>query len=61
MPNTDSKPASDKEQTQAPQISPHTPQYPQQFEDDTIDLYGLWSTLWDKKWLVIIDKFSGAL
>ena len=39
MPNTDSKPTSEKEQTQAPQIPPHTPNYTQQIKDDTIDLY----------------------
>ncbi len=53
MPNTDLKPTSEKEQTQAPQIPPHTPPYTQQIEDDKIDLYELWNTLWDKKWLVI--------
>ena len=39
MPNADSKPTSEKEQTHAPQISPHIPTYTQQIEDDTIDLY----------------------
>ena len=53
MPNTDSKPTSDKEQTQAPQIPPHTPTHRQQIEDDTINLYELWITLWNRKGLVI--------
>ena len=61
MPNTDSKPTSEKEQTQAPQISPHTPPYTQQIEDDTIDLYELWITLWNKKWLVIAVTAISAL
>ena len=51
MPITDSKPTSDNPQTQAPQnvqyAAPNP--YPQQFEDDTIDLYELWITLWNKK------------
>ena len=61
MPNTDSKPTSEKEQTQAPQIPPHTPNYTQQIEDDTIDLYELWINLWDKKWLVIAVTAISAL
>mgnify|MGYP000530004489 CR=1 FL=1 len=61
MPNTDSKPTSEKEQTQAPQISPHIPTYIQQLEDDTIDLYELWITLWNKKWLVIAVTAISAL
>jgi len=50
---TDSKPTSDNPQTQAPQNVQYAAPNPQQFEDDTIDLYELWITLWDKKWLVI--------
>ena len=61
MPNTDSKPTSEKEQTHATQISPHIPTYIQQLEDDTIDLYELWITLWDKKWLVIAVTAISAL
>ena len=61
MLNTDSKPTSDKEQTQAPQIPLHTPPYPQQFEDESIDLYGLWIVLWNKKWLVVAVTVITAL
>ena len=50
---TDSKPTSDNPQTQASQNVQYAATYPQQFEDDTIDLYELWITLWNKKWLVI--------
>ena len=38
MPITDSKPTSDNPQTQAPQNVQYAAPYPQQFEDDTIDL-----------------------
>ena len=50
MPITDSKPTSDNPQTQAPQNVQDAATYPQQFEDDTIDLYELWITLWNRKW-----------
>jgi len=60
MPITDSKPTSDNPQTQAPQNVQSAP-YPQQFEDDTIDLYELWITLWNKKWLVIAVTVIAAL
>jgi len=53
MPITDSKPTSDNPQTQAPQNVQYAAPYPQQFDDDTIDLYELWITLWNKKWLLI--------
>ena len=53
MPISDSKPTSDNPQTKAPQNVQYAAPYPQQFEDDTIDLYELWITLWNKKWLVI--------
>jgi len=61
MPVTDSKPSSDKLQTQDPQIIQYAAPYPQQFEDDTIDLYELWITLWNKKWLVIAVTVIAAL
>ena len=61
MPITDSKPTSDNPQTHAPQNVQHTAPYPQQFEDDTIDLYELWITLWNKKWLVIAVTIFAAL
>ena len=61
MPITDSKPTSDNPQTQAPQNIQYGVPYPQQFEDDTIDLYELWNTLWNKKWLVIAVTVIAAL
>ncbi|MED5571754.1 MAG: Wzz/FepE/Etk N-terminal domain-containing protein, partial [SAR324 cluster bacterium] len=61
MPNTDSKPTSEKEQTQAPQISPHTTTYCQQIEADTIDFYELWITLWNRKGLVIAITAAATL
>ena len=56
MPITDSKPTSDNPQTQVPQNVLYAVPYPKQFEDDTIELYELWNTLWNKKWLVIAVK-----
>ena len=61
MPVTDSKPTSDNPQTQAPQNIQYGVPYPQQFEDDTIDLYELWITLWNKKWIVIAVTAIAAL
>ena len=61
MPITDSKPTSDNPQTKAPQNVQYAAPYPQQFEDDTIDLYELWITLWNKKWLVIAVTVIAAL
>ncbi len=61
MPITDSKPTSDNPQTKAPQNVQYASPYPQQFEDDTIDLYELWITLWNKKWLVIAVTAIAAL
>ena len=61
MPVTDSKPTSDNPQTQAPQNVQYAAPYLQQFEDDTIDLYELWITLWNKKWLVFAVTVIVAL
>jgi len=61
MPITDSKPTSDNPQTKAPQNVQDAAPYQQQFEDDTIDLYELWITLWNKKWLVIAVTVIAAL
>ena len=61
MPVTDSKPTSDNPQTQAPQNVQYAAPYQQQFEDDTIDLYELWITLWNKKLLVIAVTVIAAL
>ena len=61
MPITDSKPTSDNPQTQASQNVQYVAPYPQQFEDDTIDLYEQCITLWNKKWLVIAVTVIAAL
>ena len=61
MPVTDSKPTSDNQHTQAPQNFQNGDRYPQRFEDDTIDLYELLITLWNKKWLVIAVTVITAL
>ena len=61
MPKTESKSAAENEQTQAPQNVQYAAPYPQQFEDDTIDLYELWITLWNKKLLVIAVTVIAAL
>ena len=61
MPKTESNTAAEKEQPQALQTMTYVPQYAQPFEDDTIDLYELWITLWSKKWLVIGVTVIAAL
>ena len=61
MPVTDSNTNAEKEQPQALQTVTYVPQSPQQFEDDTIDLYELLITLWNKKWLVIAVTAIAAL
>ena len=61
MPITDSKDSAEKEQNPAPQNIQYGVPYPQQFEDDTIDLYELWITVWNKKWLVIAVTAIAAL
>jgi len=61
MPITDSKPTSDNPQTQAPQNVQYAAPYQQEFEDDTINLYELWITLWNKKGLVIAVTVIAAL
>ena len=61
MPKTESITAAEKVQPQALQTITYVPQYAQPFEDDTIDLYELWITLWSKKWLVIGVTVIAAL
>ena len=53
MPKKESNTAAEKDLVQTPQYAQHTATYAQPFEDDTIDLYEMWITLWSKKWLVI--------
>jgi chain length determinant protein (polysaccharide antigen chain regulator) len=49
MPEIESNSTAVKEQPQRTQ----NVQYAKPFEEDTIDLYELWITLWNKKWIVI--------
>ena len=53
MPKTESNSTTETDQPQTPQYVQYAPPYAQPFEDDTIDLYELWITLWSKRWLVI--------
>ena len=61
MPQADPKSSFGQEQQQTAQTVPYPSPYPQHFEDDTIDLYELWITLWKRKWLVIGVTVVGAL
>jgi len=53
MPQADPKSSSGQKQQQTAQTVPYLSPYPQHFEDDSIDLYELWISLWKSKWLVI--------
>ena len=59
MAQADPKSFSKQEQQQNAQTFPDS--NPQQFENDTIDLYELWITLWKWKWLVIAVTVVAAL
>ena len=59
MPQTDPKSSHRGEQQQTDQIAENP--YSQQFENDTIDLYEMWFTLWKWKWLVISVTVAAAL
>ena len=61
MPQADSKSSSGQERQQTVQTAPYPTHYPQQFEDDTIDLYELWITIWNWKRLVILVTVVTAL
>ena len=61
MPQADSKKSSGQEQQQTAQTVSYPSHYPQQFEDDTIDLFELWIILWKRKWLVIAVTVVAAL
>ncbi|MDE0793977.1 MAG: Wzz/FepE/Etk N-terminal domain-containing protein, partial [SAR324 cluster bacterium] len=49
MPKTDSNSTAEKDKPQTPQFFQNAPPY----EDETINLYEMWITLWSKKWIVI--------
>ena len=62
MPQADSKSSSGQEQQQTVQtMTPYPSAYPLHFEDDTIDLYDLWISLWKRKWLIIAVTVVTAL
>ena len=61
MPQADPKSSSGQEQQQTAQTVPNPSPYPQHFEEDTIDLYELWITLWNRKWLVIAVTVVAAM
>jgi len=62
MPQADPKSSSGQEQQQTAQTGSYPNPYPQQFEEeDTIDLYALWTTLWNRKWLVIAVTLVSTL
>ena len=61
MPQTDSKSSLGQEQQQTAQTVPYPSPHLQQFEDDTIDLYELLITLWNRRWLVIAVTVVAAL
>ena len=61
MPQTDSKSSLGQAQQQTAQTVPYPSPHLQQFEDDTIDLYELLITLWNRRWLVIAVTVVAAL
>ena len=61
MPQAGPKSSSGQEKQQNAQFSPNLSTYPQHFENDTIDLYELWITLWNRKWLVVALTVVAAL
>ena len=61
MPQASPKSSSGQEQQQTAQAVPNSFPYPQHFEEETFDLYQLWITLWNRKWLVIAVTVVAAL
>ena len=61
MPQADPKSSSGQEQQQNDQNIQNPHSYPQHFEDDSIDFYELFLSLWKRKWLVIGVTVVGAL
>ena len=61
MPKTESNSSAETDPPQPPQHAQYAMPYAQPFEDDTIDLYELWITLWSKRWLVIGVTVVAAL
>ena len=62
MPQADSKSSSKQEQQQTTTetIPYHSFSY-QQSEEDTIDLYEIWITLWKNKWIIVAFTIVAAL
>ena len=61
MPQADSKSSSGQEQQQNDKNIQNPHSYPQHFEDDFIDFYELFLSLWKRKWLVITLTVVAAL
>ena len=62
MPQTDVKNTSRQEQQQiTKETIPSSSFSYQQFEEDTIDLYEIWITLWKHKWLIFALTIVAAL
>ena len=62
MPQADAKNSSRQEQQQiTKETIPSSSFSYQQFEEDTIDLYEIWITLWKNKWLIFALTIVAAL
>ena len=61
MPKSTSNPTTEKNSPQTQQNLQTGWPNDQPSEDDTIDLYELWITLWNKKWIVIGFTTVGAI
>jgi len=61
MPQAGPKSSSGQEQQQTAQSASYPSTYPQHLEDDTIDLYELWITIWNRKWFIIVLTVVAAL
>jgi len=61
MPQADTKSLAGQEQKQTAKTFQNPYPYDQHFEDETINLYEVWITLWKRKWLVIVLTVVAAL
>ena len=62
MPQADSNSSpSIQGQQQTTETVPNLSSYTEQFQDETIDFYELWITLWRRKWLVVATTVVAAL
>ena len=61
MPQADTKSLAGQEQKQTAKTFQKPFPYDHNFEDETINLYEVWITLWKRKWLVIVLTVVAAL